>query len=784
MGGTSKDTLQQVNLLAKGLVISGAGAQESASTIRQWSQAMASGLLRGDEFNSIMENSPRIAKALSDALHVNIGVLRQMAEAGELSADKVAKALASQAKAINDEYEKMPVSVGVAFEKIKAAFGQYVAEADKSVGATHGIAGSMEQLAYNIKPVLDTLITAGKIAAVIFTGAAITGISAYTAAQWQAVQSARAQAAMLAAHSQALRMDLQRTAQLTAARVAQIQADIAATQATLAGTLSMGQRMAMTNALNIQTGQLTAATLAQTEANAALAASTGTWGAALKALPFAALNGAMALTVGYMIGDWLNSFSIVRKGAAIAIDAIISAFEELIYTVKSYGLQWQLVFTWDEGKRAALKQALADLDQSFANGIAARKEVLDSTLDYEDSTKQAKTATDELIDSVLNTKTPLETFKEKSAALTKELNDGKLSAEAYTKVLLSLHDALNADLAKLQTPFDKEKAKLEDKAYAQSHTPEQTQRRDYLKTHTVEETDALMALWVTTKDGQQQVAQDAKQHAKSVLDVQLATLTAQQDALKSTHELELSRTKNNTQAKQLALKQLLDSQQISEQTYRDRSLALDKAQFADELALKKAYLVNAAQLAQAELDTKVKNAPQGAKFAVSTPEQEAQFDKILADNGGNLPKAQATFQQQYGGGTDLNPQKIAADKLAIEQDLQAKLAALEQDAQSRHLAFAATELTNAKARAAQLDALALQAANAKHDDALAALDDKVTAAQQELDLGNITNQQYLDQLRTFAADRLGIEQQLLADKKALLKNDELALKQNLMPMVH
>jgi tape measure domain-containing protein len=92
MGGASSDALRQVDLLAKGLVLSNAGAAESASVIRQWGQAMQSGLVRGDEFNSLMENGGVIALALAKGLHVSTGALRSMAEAGELTSVRVSQA--------------------------------------------------------------------------------------------------------------------------------------------------------------------------------------------------------------------------------------------------------------------------------------------------------------------------------------------------------------------------------------------------------------------------------------------------------------------------------------------------------------------------------------------------------------------------------------------------------------------------------------------------------------------------------------------------------------------
>ena len=147
MGGNSQDALVQVELLAKTLKISGASQEESAAIIRQWSQAMASGVLRGDEFNSVMENNPRLAKAMADGLHVSVGELRAMAEAGELSSGRVANAVISQSKAINDEVAKIPVTMGQAMQNLKTQFAIYISEIDKAGGATQRIAALIQGLA-------------------------------------------------------------------------------------------------------------------------------------------------------------------------------------------------------------------------------------------------------------------------------------------------------------------------------------------------------------------------------------------------------------------------------------------------------------------------------------------------------------------------------------------------------------------------------------------------------------------------------------------------------------
>jgi tape measure domain-containing protein len=92
--------------------VSGTSATDSAFAIRQLSQAFQSGVLRGDEFNSIMENAPRLARLLADSLNVPIGSLRAMAEEGELSADKLVAAFSDKkfTAALQAEFDQLPVT--------------------------------------------------------------------------------------------------------------------------------------------------------------------------------------------------------------------------------------------------------------------------------------------------------------------------------------------------------------------------------------------------------------------------------------------------------------------------------------------------------------------------------------------------------------------------------------------------------------------------------------------------------------------------------------------------
>lgn len=82
LGGEQQDALSLTESISQALRISGASATEAQSSLLQFGQALASGVLRGEEFNSVVENSPRLAKALADGLNVPIGRLRKLAEEG------------------------------------------------------------------------------------------------------------------------------------------------------------------------------------------------------------------------------------------------------------------------------------------------------------------------------------------------------------------------------------------------------------------------------------------------------------------------------------------------------------------------------------------------------------------------------------------------------------------------------------------------------------------------------------------------------------------------------
>jgi tape measure domain-containing protein len=135
-GRGQEDTIKIIDAVTKSLRISGATVQETAATIQQFAQALGSGVLRGEEFNTLAESSPRLLKALADALEVNVGALRDMAAEGQLTAEVISNALIGQLPKLTEEAEKLPETFGGAVTKLTNNLVLAVSAIDKITGAS------------------------------------------------------------------------------------------------------------------------------------------------------------------------------------------------------------------------------------------------------------------------------------------------------------------------------------------------------------------------------------------------------------------------------------------------------------------------------------------------------------------------------------------------------------------------------------------------------------------------------------------------------------------------
>lgn len=146
VGRGQGDALKIIDAVTKSLRISGATAAETASTIQQFSQALGSGVLRGEEFNTLAESSPRLLRALADGLNVNVGALRAMAAEGQLTADVISDALIGQLSKLSEEAATLPDTFGGAVTKLGNALQAALGKFDQATGASARLVDQVNRL--------------------------------------------------------------------------------------------------------------------------------------------------------------------------------------------------------------------------------------------------------------------------------------------------------------------------------------------------------------------------------------------------------------------------------------------------------------------------------------------------------------------------------------------------------------------------------------------------------------------------------------------------------------
>lgn len=197
-GYSSEEVLKVTEAISTGLKLSGASASEASSVITQFSQALAQGVLRGEEFNSVNENGDRVIRALASGMGVARKDLKAMADQGQLTADKVVPALISQLGALQDEYSAMPQTVASATTKIENAFLAWVGGANEATGATSALTGALNAISDNINTVASAAGVLAAIGGSRFIGGMIGDLGSQTA---QLVEARKNEIALAAARA-------------------------------------------------------------------------------------------------------------------------------------------------------------------------------------------------------------------------------------------------------------------------------------------------------------------------------------------------------------------------------------------------------------------------------------------------------------------------------------------------------------------------------------------------------------------------------------------------------
>jgi len=135
-GKSSEDILKAVESVNKSIAISGGSVESARAALTQLGQGLASGTLRGEELNSVLEQAPRLAQAIADSMGKPRGALRKLAEQGELTTSVVFDALLSQSEKLNHEFSTLEITSAQAMTTLKDQVGRVTGEISKQLNIT------------------------------------------------------------------------------------------------------------------------------------------------------------------------------------------------------------------------------------------------------------------------------------------------------------------------------------------------------------------------------------------------------------------------------------------------------------------------------------------------------------------------------------------------------------------------------------------------------------------------------------------------------------------------
>ncbi len=310
---TMDDTARLTETVSKAVAISGASAEAADAALVQFGQALASGTLRGEELNSVMEQTPALAKAIAQGMGITVGQLRSVAAEGKITSKEIVKALKNAQDDVDALFAKTDITIGQSLTLLNNEIIKFVGEAGKGSGAAQVLAGSVQTLASNLDLIADGALVVGIgyiTRAILMKSAAVKeGMASTLASRQASVLNAQAEYA-------------EATATLNAAKahLANVRATNAETQAkfgaTAAATRYAQAQAAVTAATNAQTA-------AQTRLSAAssLVGSIGSRALGLIGGPIGAITlgvSALAATYTYFKGKAEEANRTLAEQAEVA----------------------------------------------------------------------------------------------------------------------------------------------------------------------------------------------------------------------------------------------------------------------------------------------------------------------------------------------------------------------------------------------------------------------------------------------------------------------------------
>lgn len=340
MGGLQTDVLATTAAVNNSLRIQNTSATEAAGSLLQFSQAMGSGVLRGDELNSVLEGMPRLARAIADGLGVTISQLRQLGAEGALTSQQVLQALQSQQAKLAEEAARMPVTVGQAWTNATEGIKVYLSEMDRTNNVTGSLASAINVVAQNIPMIADGLAKIAIIAGVALGAKLLAGMRANIAATREKIIADQLAAQSAVRHAQTelavqQAMSAKAAAELRAVVVTQSYTLATNEAAAAAARRAAAERMAAANqGVMAATGALAVARSAQAAASVGLLGRAMS-GAAVAGRGLLALFGGplglavTAITAAALAWDFFSSKTRSAEiQVQVSVDEMIQRFTE------------------------------------------------------------------------------------------------------------------------------------------------------------------------------------------------------------------------------------------------------------------------------------------------------------------------------------------------------------------------------------------------------------------------------------------------------------------------
>lgn len=395
-GMTGAELARITETVNKSMIISGATSHEASAALIQFSQAMASGVLRGDEFRSVAEQAPRLTQILSDSLGVTIGQLRELAYSGKLTLDVIIKALSGAAETIDKEFARTMPTFNQQWTIATNNLQKFMGESQKTQGAVAALGQGIVLLSKN----MGTLVTIAGGLATVITARVLVAMAAKAKASVSATIAERENAAAIAHTNTVMMSSVGVTAQKAAADRASALAAKQVAAASLAvakgSAAEAGARLALINATRAHSAAVVADVQARTALNAALNATVPAATRASAAMGI--LRGALGLIGGPMGIALLAAAGIMSYKASLeAGKAENEAFADSTQNVRDKLLE--MTEAQLKANAAKARAVLPELEEQMKRDESALQANIRTQKFYEDQLKRRQRSGRDTADS-------------------------------------------------------------------------------------------------------------------------------------------------------------------------------------------------------------------------------------------------------------------------------------------------------------------------------------------------------------------------------------------------